>query len=125
MSFRGRLLVAGTFSSRFAEPVGVPPSTYRRHATRARAGMPSCVGGTGDQTDQESRSADPPTAASVTVMDITIHGTFLPHDDPDASLAVYRDQVVPVRAGPIKTNGQRRNPSAAIGLSISGLPVRL
>ena len=24
-------------------------------------------------------------------MDITIHGTFLPHDDPDASLAFYRD----------------------------------
>jgi catechol 2,3-dioxygenase-like lactoylglutathione lyase family enzyme len=27
----------------------------------------------------------------VTVMDITIHTTFLPHDDPDASLAFYRD----------------------------------
>ena len=27
----------------------------------------------------------------MTVMDITIHGTFLPHDDPDASLAFYRD----------------------------------
>jgi len=25
------------------------------------------------------------------VMDITIHGTFLPHNDPDASLAFYRD----------------------------------
>ena len=24
-------------------------------------------------------------------MDITIHGSFLPHDDPDASLAFYRD----------------------------------
>ena len=24
-------------------------------------------------------------------MDITIHASFLPHDDPDASLAVYRD----------------------------------
>jgi hypothetical protein len=24
-------------------------------------------------------------------MDITIHGTFLPHDDPDASLALHRD----------------------------------
>jgi len=24
-------------------------------------------------------------------MDITIHGTFLPQDDPDASLAFYRD----------------------------------
>ncbi len=27
----------------------------------------------------------------MTVMDITIHQTFLPHDDPDASLAFYRD----------------------------------
>ncbi|WP_376771532.1 helix-turn-helix transcriptional regulator [Actinomadura alba] len=33
----------GTFSSRFTELVGVPPSVYRRHATRATAGMPSCV----------------------------------------------------------------------------------
>ncbi|MGI8879617.1 MAG: VOC family protein [Jatrophihabitans sp.] len=24
-------------------------------------------------------------------MDITIHGSFIPHDDPDASLAFYRD----------------------------------
>ena len=27
----------------------------------------------------------------MTAMDITIHMTFLPHDDPDASLAFYRD----------------------------------
>ena len=27
----------------------------------------------------------------MTVMDITIHSTCLPHDDPDASLAFYRD----------------------------------
>ena len=33
----------GTFSTRFTELVGVPPSTYRRDATRATAGMPSCV----------------------------------------------------------------------------------
>src|SRR3954463_14003670 len=33
----------GTFSSRFTELVGVPPSTYRRQAGRATAGMPSCV----------------------------------------------------------------------------------
>jgi len=33
----------GTFSSRFAELVGVPPSTYRREAARATAGMPPCV----------------------------------------------------------------------------------
>ncbi|MEO3759256.1 helix-turn-helix transcriptional regulator [Mycobacterium sp. B14F4] len=33
----------GTFSTRFAELVGVPPSVYRREATGAVAGMPSCV----------------------------------------------------------------------------------
>src|SRR6187431_1422531 len=33
----------GTFSSRFAELVGVPPSVYRRQAAGATAGMPSCV----------------------------------------------------------------------------------
>jgi AraC-like DNA-binding protein len=33
----------GTFSTRFTELVGVPPSTYRRQTERATAGMPSCV----------------------------------------------------------------------------------
>ncbi len=33
----------GTFSSRFTELVGMPPSIYRREAARATAGMPSCV----------------------------------------------------------------------------------
>ncbi|WP_088987855.1 helix-turn-helix transcriptional regulator [Micromonospora chokoriensis] len=33
----------GTFSTRFAELVGVPPSVYRRQAAQAAAGMPSCV----------------------------------------------------------------------------------
>ena len=33
----------GTFSTRFTELVGVPPSVYRRDSARATAGMPSCV----------------------------------------------------------------------------------
>ncbi|HYO31437.1 MAG TPA: helix-turn-helix transcriptional regulator [Nocardioidaceae bacterium] len=33
----------GTFSTRFTELVGVPPSTYRRNAAKATAGMPPCV----------------------------------------------------------------------------------
>jgi transcriptional regulator GlxA family with amidase domain len=33
----------GTFSTRFTELVGVPPSTYRRLAAEATAGMPACV----------------------------------------------------------------------------------
>jgi AraC-like DNA-binding protein len=33
----------GTFSTRFTELVGVPPSTYRRNAVPAKPEMPSCV----------------------------------------------------------------------------------
>jgi transcriptional regulator GlxA family with amidase domain len=33
----------GTFSTRFTELVGMPPSTYRRQAARGAAELPSCV----------------------------------------------------------------------------------
>ncbi len=33
----------GTFSTRFTELVGVPPSVYRRQSADATAGIPSCV----------------------------------------------------------------------------------
>src|ERR1700759_4285713 len=33
----------GTFSTRFTELVGVPPSTYQRQEAGATAGMPPCV----------------------------------------------------------------------------------
>ena len=33
----------GTFSTRFTELVGVPPSAYRRRSAGATAGMPPCV----------------------------------------------------------------------------------
>jgi AraC-like DNA-binding protein len=33
----------GTFSTRFAELVGVPPSAYRRDASGETAGMPACL----------------------------------------------------------------------------------
>ena len=33
----------GTFSTRFTELVGVPPSVYRREATGATSGIPACV----------------------------------------------------------------------------------
>ncbi|MFC4049719.1 helix-turn-helix transcriptional regulator [Actinomadura syzygii] len=33
----------GTFSTRFTELVGVPPSVYRRRAAEATQGMPPCV----------------------------------------------------------------------------------
>jgi uncharacterized glyoxalase superfamily protein PhnB len=92
----------GTFSSRFTELVGVPPSTYRREALEPMAGMP-LRGEEGDQTDQESRSGgrEPHLASSrqvannqeidMTAMDITIYQALLPNDDPDATLTFYRD----------------------------------
>ncbi|WP_018505950.1 helix-turn-helix transcriptional regulator [Parafrankia discariae] len=51
----------GTFSSRFTELVGMPPSAYRRHAATATAGIPSCVAKqitrpVRTKTGQESRS---------------------------------------------------------------------
>ena len=33
----------GTFSTRFTELVGIPPSVYRHREARATAGIPSCV----------------------------------------------------------------------------------
>jgi hypothetical protein len=43
------------------------------------------------QTGQESRSAGLAAANTLTGMDITIYSSFLRLDDPDASLAFYRD----------------------------------
>jgi AraC-like DNA-binding protein/uncharacterized glyoxalase superfamily protein PhnB len=82
----------GTFSTRFTELVGVPPSLPEPRGA-GDGGDAAVRGETGDQTDQESRSPGHRPATSVTAMDITIHATLLPHDDPDASLAFYRDTV--------------------------------
>lgn len=41
--------------------------------------------------DQESRSGDRDAPLAFSGMDITIHSSFLPHDDADAALAFYRD----------------------------------
>ena len=81
----------GTFSTRFTELVGMPPSAYRRDAGATRRRAAAVRRQAGDETDQESRSAARRAAPSVTAMDITIHSSFLPHDDPEASLAFYRD----------------------------------
>ncbi|PZR70208.1 MAG: glyoxalase [Candidatus Dormiibacter spiritus] len=40
-------------------------------------------------------------------MDITIHTTFLPHDDPDASLAFYRDTLGFEVRNDVKYGGMR------------------
>jgi AraC-like DNA-binding protein len=49
----------GTFSTRFTELVGVPPSVYRREvAARATAGVPSCVA---KQVTRPVRNREAPT----------------------------------------------------------------
>jgi AraC-like DNA-binding protein len=48
----------GTFSTRFTELVGVPPSVYRQDAERATAGMPSCVA---KQVTRPVRNREAPT----------------------------------------------------------------
>ena len=49
----------GTFSTRFTELVGMPPSTYRSQAAGATAGMPPCVAKqvTKPVRNQEARSS--------------------------------------------------------------------
>jgi AraC-like DNA-binding protein len=51
----------GTFSTRFTELVGVPPSVYRRQAADATAGMPSCEAKrvTRPIRNREARPTDP------------------------------------------------------------------
>jgi len=50
----------GTFSTRFTELVGVPPSVYQRESTEATAAMPSCVAKqvTRPVRNREARSAN-------------------------------------------------------------------
>ncbi len=52
----------GTFSTRFTELVGVPPSVYRRDAAQATAGIPSCVAKqvTRPVRNREARAAKAP-----------------------------------------------------------------
>lgn len=51
----------GTFSTRFTELVGMPPSVYRREAASATDGIPSCVVKqvTRPVRNREARSTDP------------------------------------------------------------------
>ncbi|MCW2791584.1 MAG: AraC family transcriptional regulator [Nocardioides sp.] len=49
----------GTFSTRFTELVGVPPSVYRREGVHATAGMPACVA---KQVSRPVRNREAPAA---------------------------------------------------------------
>jgi hypothetical protein len=61
----------GTFSTRFTELVGVPPQRLSAPRDARDGGDPVMRRETGDQTDQESRSAGHRAAVRVTAMDIT------------------------------------------------------
>jgi AraC-like DNA-binding protein len=50
----------GTFSTRFTELVGMPPSTYRRLAALKSAGLPPCVA---KQVTRPVRNREAPTTA--------------------------------------------------------------
>ncbi|MDA0567452.1 helix-turn-helix transcriptional regulator [Streptomonospora sp. S1-112] len=51
----------GTFSTRFTELVGMPPSVYRREAARSTKGLPTCVVKqvTRPVRNREARAAEP------------------------------------------------------------------
>lgn len=51
----------GTFSTRFTELVGVPPSVYRREGARATEGMPACIAKqvTRPVRNREARAGEP------------------------------------------------------------------
>ncbi len=61
-------------------------------------------------------------------MDGTTRSTFLPHGDPDASLACYRDTLGFEVLSEVGCGAMRwitASPAGQPGTSISGLPVRL
>ncbi|MDQ4116542.1 MAG: helix-turn-helix transcriptional regulator [Actinomycetota bacterium] len=52
----------GTFSTRFTELVGIPPSAYKRDAARAAEGIPSCVA---KQVTRPVRNREAPVSGAV------------------------------------------------------------
>jgi AraC-like DNA-binding protein len=50
----------GTFSTRFTELVGVPPSVYRDEGARVMAGMPACIA---KQVTRPIRNREAPAAS--------------------------------------------------------------
>ena len=68
----------GAFSSRFSDLVGMPPSTYRRDAARATAGIPPCVA---KQVTRPVRNREAP------VIKVTESDGYGPHDSPGLSPA--------------------------------------
>ena len=85
----------GSFSSRFTELVGETPSAYRAREHRAVTAMPACVAKvrTRPTRKQPSRigeaAREPP--PSVGAMTISLQYCHITVNDPDESLAFYRD----------------------------------
>ena len=65
----------GTFSTRFAELVGVPPSVYREQAAGAMAGLPACVA---KQVTRTIRNQEAP-AGGPGYADLSHHPTETQH----------------------------------------------
>src|SRR3954453_21796097 len=88
---RRRLLVAGHLQQSLQRADRDAAQHLAASRSAGDGGDPVVRGETGDQTGQESRSAGRRAAPGVTAMDITVHHAFLPHGDPEAALAFYRD----------------------------------
>jgi AraC-like DNA-binding protein len=65
----------GTFSTRFAELVGMPPSVYRREAMLATDGIPPCVA---KQVTRPIRNREAPAAEPDATSRLDPHGERLP-----------------------------------------------
>src|SRR5258708_1534904 len=83
---RGRLLVAGHLQHSLHRAGRCAAQRLSAPGGARYCGDATLRGETGDETGQESRSARPRAAPMLTAMNITIHASFLPHNDPDASL---------------------------------------
>ena len=108
----------GTFSTRFTELVGVPPSTYRREALRGTAELPSCVV---KQVTRPIRNREAPVnerAPSLTVMSLSIHATL-----PAARRPGSIPGLLPRHPG-LRGPGQRRQGHHALDNRRPGRPAR-
>jgi catechol 2,3-dioxygenase-like lactoylglutathione lyase family enzyme len=71
--------------------IRIPAGMTDEEAGGFPIGFRTAYAGLVERAPVESRSAGHGAAHRLIVMDITIHTSSLPHDDPDASLAFYRD----------------------------------
>jgi uncharacterized glyoxalase superfamily protein PhnB len=112
---RGVNLSAGHRSRQFRRAYGESPYGYllTRRIERATVGMPSWAA---KQVTRPVRNQEAPVcraAARATAMDSTLHPSFLPHNDPEASLAFYRDTLgfqVPMTSATAGCAGSRSAP---------------